>query len=142
MKISDRGIALIKETTKCSLDAYVCPIGLWTIGYRHTKGVKAGDTITQAQADTMLINDLKVYETEVNIQNLNLTQNQFDALISLVYNIGGANFRRSALLRKLKKDPNSEGVIPRWRRYNINGKKVSKEMSNQRENEIKLYTEI
>ena len=62
MKTSDRGIALIKSFERCRLTAYLCPSGVWTIGYGHTAGVTRGQTITQAEADSIVRVDLEEYE--------------------------------------------------------------------------------
>jgi len=104
MKISQKGIDLIKQFEGVSLKAYPDP-GTggepWTIGYGHTGGVKKGDVITQAQAEELLRKDLIKFETGVsNALTVETTQNQFDAMVSLAYNIGLGNFTKSTLLRK------------------------------------------
>lgn len=90
MRISKRGIDLIKKYEGCRLAAYKCPAGVWTIGYGHTLNVKQGDVITQAQADQLLLQDLETYEHKVNVLNYNYhwSQNEFDALVSFAYNVG------------------------------------------------------
>lgn len=104
MKISQKGIDLIKQFEGVSLKAYPDP-GTggepWTIGYGHTGGVKKGDVVTQAQAEELLRKDLIKFETGVsNVLTVETTQNQFDAMVSLAYNIGLGNFTKSTLLRK------------------------------------------
>lgn len=93
MKISDKGLALIKSFEGCHLTAYVCPAGKLTIGYGHTKGVTKGMTITQKQADTFLREDCVKAERNVTRFNekYSWTQNEFDALVSFAYNIGSIN---------------------------------------------------
>ncbi len=105
MKTSQRGIDLIKSFEGLRLTAYPDP-GTggdpWTIGYGHTAGVTPGMTITEEQAVQFLREDL--YSAERDIDRLvavRLCQHQFDALASLVFNIGGTAFRDSTLLRKL-----------------------------------------
>lgn len=93
MNVSTNGIELIKQFEGCSLKAYKCPAGIWTIGYGHTIGVKEGQKITQIQADIYLTEDLKRYEIYVNNLQLPLNQNQFDALVSFCYNCGPRNLR-------------------------------------------------
>lgn len=90
MKTSQKGIDLIKEFEGCRLKAYKDAVGVPTIGYGHTKGVKMGDTITQAQAEELLKDDLASYEKKVDKYNdtYHFNQNQFDALVSFAYNIG------------------------------------------------------
>lgn len=94
MKTSDRGIALIKSFEGCRLTAYLCPSGVWTIGYGHTAGVCQGQKITQEQADAFLASDLEKYEKYVIATGLKLNQNQFDALVSFTYNCGNGNLKK------------------------------------------------
>ena len=99
-KISQNGIDLIKCWEGLRLKAYKCPANVWTIGYGHTKTAKAGMTITNSQADKLLLEDLKGYEAAVNTFTIVLlTQNQFDALVSFTFNVGIGAFRKSTLLR-------------------------------------------
>ncbi len=93
MKTSEKGIALIKSFEGCHLTAYLCPAGVWTIGYGHTAGVKEGQVITQAQADNFLKEDLAKHEKYVTATGLSLNQNQFDALVSFTYNCGNGNLK-------------------------------------------------
>ena len=90
MKTSKRGMKLIKQFEVCRLTAYKCPAGIWTIGYGHTVGVKKHMKITQAQAESYLKQDLKIYEKHVMkfYKRYKWNQNQFDALVSFAYNIG------------------------------------------------------
>ena len=83
MKISQKGIELIKQFEGCRLKAYTCTSGVWTIGYGHTKTTYEGMVITQEQAEQLLLNDLPKYYPwgEFN-------QNQFDALTSFSFNCG------------------------------------------------------
>lgn len=98
-RIGQAGLALIKQYEGCRLAAYRCAAGVWTIGYGHTAGVHSGMTITQAQADAYLQQDIAKFEGYVNnpayvpiITNLN--QNQFDALVSFAFNLGAGNLRK------------------------------------------------
>lgn len=76
--------------------------GVWTIGYGHTEGVREGDTCTMAQAEAWLGQDTMRAAIAVNKHvTVPLTQNQFDALVSLTFNIGVTAFEESTLLRKL-----------------------------------------
>ena len=90
MHIADKGLALIKAREGCRLAAYLCPAGKWTIGYGHTAGVVQGMTITQAQADAFLKQDIEKFEKLVEKYNTkyNWNQNEFDALVSFAFNIG------------------------------------------------------
>jgi len=93
----------IKEHEGLRLVAYLDSVGVWTIGYGDTgKDVVKGLTITKEQAENRLSKRLVEFEGYVNkAMKVKLTQNQFDALVSLVYNIGPTNFNDSTLLRKL-----------------------------------------
>ena len=102
MRISQEGVNLIKHFEGCYLDAYLCPAGVWTIGYGHTKGVKEGDAIEQEAAEAFLIEDLESFEQAVTrLVEVPLTQQQFDALVSWTFNLGAGNLAESTLLRKL-----------------------------------------
>lgn len=93
MKISENGLNLIKSFEGCRLSAYLDPVGIPTIGYGHTKGVKIGQTITQTQANEYLRQDCAA--AELNVGKFDSTyrwnQNQFDALASFAYNVGSIN---------------------------------------------------
>jgi len=92
MKISQIGIELIKKWESFQPIAYLCPAGIWTIGYGHTKNVKQFDTINENEASHLLKNEVIEYEKIVN-KNLkvNVNQNQYDALVSHTYNTGGSH---------------------------------------------------
>ncbi len=101
MKLSVNGMNHIKNWEGLRLKAYKCPAGVWTIGYGHTgPDVKPGGTITQAQADALLDKDTDDAESAVNtLVKVPLSQNQFDALVSFVFNTGIGSFKNSTLLR-------------------------------------------
>lgn len=90
LKTGQAGINLIKQFEGCRLTAYKCPAGVWTIGYGHTAGVTAGQTITQAEADRLLVEDLAKYEGRVNkyYDRYRFNQQEFDALVSFAFNLG------------------------------------------------------
>jgi lysozyme len=139
MKTSDNGIELIKRFEGLRLKAYLCPAGKPTIGYGHTEGVKPGQTITEEEAEQLLREDLIVVENEINKHNLDINQNQFDALASFVYNVGVGNFRTSTLLKKIKADPNDKTIANEFKRWVYsNGKKLPG-LVKRREEEAKLY---
>lgn len=93
LSISKKGLAIIKEFEGCVLTAYKCPAGVWTIGYGHTAGVKAGMAIGEAVAEKFLKEDCKWAENAVNkwAAKYNWNQNQFDALVSFTFNCGAGN---------------------------------------------------
>ncbi len=102
---SSTGIDLICSFEGLRLSAYDDGVGVWTIGYGTTviNGVKVkkGDTCTVEQAKSYMASDLKKFEAAVNKVTVVLNQNQFDALVSLAYNIGTGAFASSTLLKKL-----------------------------------------
>lgn len=104
MKLSQRGIDLIKQFEGYSSKAYPDPAtggAPWTIGYGTTKGVKPGMIITAEQAEKMLRDDVAKFESGVSsLITSPTTQGQFDAMVSLAYNIGLGNFGKSTLLKK------------------------------------------
>lgn len=93
MKISQKGLEIIKKHEGCRLKAYLDPVGIPTIGYGHTAGVKMGQTITQAQADAYLVQDAGTAERAVfrYDSTYHWNQNQFDALVSFTFNCGSGN---------------------------------------------------
>lgn len=108
MKTSVNGINLIKKFEGCKLSAYQDPVGVLTIGYGHTSGVKASDKITEEKATEFLKVDLLKSETAVN--NLSkwykFNQNEFDALVSFTFNCGSGN-----LLKLVKNGKRNKGQI-------------------------------
>lgn len=91
MVASNKCIELIKSFEGLELTAYKCPAGVYTIGYGHTANVYPGMQITAEQAEKYLIDDIKIYENNVNKYNdiYHWTQPEFDALVSFAFNIGG-----------------------------------------------------
>lgn len=94
MKISEKGLNLIKQFEGCPLTAYKDPVGIPTIGYGHTKSVKLGMKITQAQADAYLKQDIAIAEEAVNNLPYDLNINQFSALVSFTFNCGTKNLKK------------------------------------------------
>ena len=111
MKTTAKGRELIKKYEGLRLTAYQDIVGVWTIGYGTTKGVKEGMTITETEADQFLIRDLEKFENNLNSLDLNINQDQFDALISWIYNLGFGNFKSSTLLKLIQNNPNDTTVI-------------------------------
>ena len=122
MKLSQRGFDLIKQFEGYSSKAYPDPAtggAPWTIGYGTTKGVKPGMVITAEQAEKMLREDVAKFESGVSaLLKVPTTQGQFDAMVSLAYNIGLGNFGKSTLLRKHNEKCYScaAGQFPAWNR--------------------------
>lgn len=140
-KASQVGLSLIKSFEGCRLTAYkpVPTEKYWTIGWgHHGPDVKQGMTITQAQADDMLVRDLAKFEAYVNDQAYvpitdKLNQNQFDALVSFCYNCGPGN------LKKLCAGRTIEQIAQNITAYNKAGGKVLTGLVRRREAELILF---
>jgi len=139
MKISEKGLNLIKQFEGLRLEAYLCSAGVPTIGYGHTRGVKLGQTITQEQADAFLSED--IHEFELAVQRLvfvPITQNQFDALVSFVFNVGIGNLKKSTLLKKLN-EGDVVGAANEFNKWVFAGGKKLKGLQRRRDKERLLF---
>ena len=102
MQLSKTGIELLKHFEGCELKAYQDSVGVWTIGYGHTKGIYEGLEITQSEAEKMLVDELPEYEGYITDKVVPmLQQHEFDALVCWVYNLGPTNLSSSTMLKKL-----------------------------------------
>ena len=105
MSISETGISLIKKWEGFRANAYRDPVGIWTIGYGHIKGVKPGQYISEPDALKLLREEVKAYEAAVhNLVSVPLNQNQYDALTSFCYNVGKGALKHSTLLELLNRE--------------------------------------
>ena len=145
MKISRRGLDLIKHFEGCELTAYMCPAQVWTIGIGTTvyfdskKKVKAGDVISHARAEELLRGDLAKFEHHIEgLVKVKLSQDQFDALVSFCYNLGPTNLRSSTLLKLLNQGdyPLAAAEFRNWRKA---GGRVLKGLERRRKAEEKLF---
>lgn len=139
MKASDKAYALIRRFEGKSNTAYQDSAGVWTIGYGHTGGVVKGQTISDDEVERLLAEDVAVAENAVNAQNLNLTQDQFDALVDFVFNLGAGNFQKSTLLKKLKADPNDPTIYDEFLRWVYAGGVKLLGLVRRRTDEANLY---
>ena len=139
MKTSNKGIDLIKNHEGFRSKAYRCSANVLTIGFGHTLNVKSTDVIDKAQAEAFLRQDVEFAEKEVNKHNLNINQNQFDALVSFVFNLGVGNFARSTLLRKIKSNPNDPTIRKEFERWIYAGGKILTGLVRRRKEEADLY---
>ena len=139
MKTSDAGKQIIKQFEGVRLNAYLDSVNIPTIGVGHIKGVKMGDTITMEEADDLLSEDLHSAETAVNnAVKVDVTQNQFDAMVSLAFNIGNTAFTNSTLLRKLNARDKA-GAADQFLVWNRAGGRVIQGLSNRRAAERRLF---
>lgn len=135
LKTGQAGLNLIKQFEGCRLKAYKCPAGVWTIGYGHTVGVKAGQTITQAQADKMLVEDVERFEKNVNkyYEKYRWSQNEFDALVSFAFNLGSIDQLTAGGTRSRKV------IVEKMLQYNKAGGKVLAGLTRRRQAERELF---
>jgi lysozyme len=118
-KTSSEGISLIKKHEGLRLTAYLCPANVWTIGYGHTRTARAGMVITNAQAEELLRQDLATFEKAVNDSvKAPVSQNQFEAMVSLAYNIGGGAFKNSSFLRRFNEGAPLDELKTRFEAWN------------------------
>lgn len=139
MTTSDHGIEMIKKHESLRLNSYLCPAGVPTIGYGHTSGVNLNERITIEQADDFLRSDIKTTENAVNSYQLDLTQNQFDAIVSFVYNVGVPNFKSSTLLKRLKENTRHPDIHQQFMRWVFGGGKRLSGLYNRRVQEWLLF---
>lgn len=101
----NKAAELLKKIEGCKLKAYLCPAGVWTIGYGHTKGVKEGDVWTKDQAEEALKKDIPEYMSSVlkSCPSLADYPNRLAACTSLTYNIGPGNFASSTVARYIRR---------------------------------------
>lgn len=145
--ISQNGLDFIKRHEGCILHAYLDGGGVPTIGYgtiRYANGspVEMGQVITQEQAENYLMYEAKAKSIKVDeyTKSVTLTQNQFDALVSLAYNIGVGAFRKSTLLRRIHEDPNdSVQISDAFLMWKYDNGKVVDGLLKRRKDEVKLY---
>ena len=144
MKTSTAGIDLIKSFEGLELQAYIDAVGVPTIGYGHTKTVTKKDVsyrkkITEAQALELLRKDLEVFEEAVErLVVVQLTQNQFDALVSFTYNLGEGNLQKSTLLKKVNAFLFAQAA-EEFAKWNKAGGKVLNGLTRRREAERKMF---
>jgi lysozyme len=144
-KVSKNGLDFIGKEEGLVLKPYKCSAKVPTIGYGSTyyeDGTKVKMTdppITKERAEKLFLDTLKHYEMCIYASTRDdINQNQFDALVSLCYNIGTHAFKKSTLLKRVNKDPNGndiEGAFLMWR--NAGGKPI---LLGRRQREYKLYS--
>lgn len=146
MNISSRGISFLEDREGYREVAYRDSAGIWTIGFGTTwidnRRVKWDDFCDKNQATVWLMDDIDLAQEAINkFVKRSVTQNQYDALVSLVYNIGTEGFRTSSLLKVLNRGTEVySDLFLRWNKVTIKGKKVvSKGLMNRRKLEYELF---
>lgn len=144
MQVSENGKKLIKQFESLKLTAYDDGGGVWTIGYGSTiinhKPVKKGDIITLEQANLAFDSDISIFQNNVlKLIKKPLNQNQFDSIISLVYNIGLTNFKKSTLLKKLNINPDDITIKDEFLKWKFDNGKMIQGLLNRRIIEASNY---
>lgn len=141
LRASPEIMAFIKRFESLRTVAYDDGVGVWTVGYGHTKGVLPGMKITRTQAEDWFRADVRTAEGALRLGvKVPLTQHEYDALVSLVFNIGGGNFAKStlrAVLNELRYEDAGEQIL-RWTRA---GGKVLEGLKRRRNAEYILFSQ-
>jgi lysozyme len=146
MQISDEGLRLIRSfegyhtrLKDGSCAAYLCPAHVPTIGFGCTEGVKLGMVWTAEEAEAALRREIAKFEAVVNrLVTASINQNEFDAMVSLAYNIGAAAFERSSVLKRLNKG-NRAGAAQAFEMWNKGGGRVLPGLVSRRKREAALF---
>lgn len=139
MRTSQKGVNLIKSFEGLRLNSYQDSVGVWTIGFGTTRGIKAGMTISADQAERMLQNDIARFEPQIeHLVNVELSQSQWDALMSFTYNLGAANLESSTLLKRLNAG-NYAGAAEQFPRWNKAGGQVLSGLTKRRAAERAMF---
>ena len=149
MKISEYAEEVLKEYEGLRLKAYRCPSGVLTIGYGHTKKVKPGDVIDKETAHRFFVEDVEDVERLLDAERYSsaLSQGQYDALVSFIFNLGWGKFRSSTLRKKLLCNVDDLSIPNEFRRWVYgtdpkSGKKVKLPgLVKRREWEAQMYDE-
>jgi lysozyme len=144
-QINEKGLAIIKEREGLKLTKYYDDNDGWTVGWGHLITGKEPfpcDTITEEQAEWLIRSDVANAEEQVSVvtQHIPLTDNEFSALVSFVYNIGIVNFKKSTLLKKLKVG-DYQGAADEFGRWKYDDKVEKKGLVIRRAKERSLFLE-
>ncbi len=141
----NKGIPIIRKFEGLKLRAYLCPAGVWTIGYGSTffengSKVQEGDKITLDRADRLLFFVVTKFENEVKkIVKSEINENQLGALTSFAFNVGAGNLAKSTLLKKVNANPNDVTIRDEFMRWTKAGGKVLNGLVTRRKAEADLY---
>ena len=145
MQISKKGIDLIAEFEGFSSKPYLDPIGIPTIGYGNTfylngKKVTMFDPpINEIEARKLLSIVANKFGQQVQEVTRELNQNQFDAVVSFVYNVGIGNYKKSTLLKNINANPCDASIAYEFSRWNKAGGKILAGLVKRRKKEAELY---
>lgn len=139
MKISENGRNLIAEFEGLRLQAYQDSVGVWTIGYGHTQGVVPGQIITVAKANQLLDQDIQTHASGIfKYVQVQLNQNQFDALVSFHFNLGANILQGSELLTCINAR-NWQAAANQMLKYVYAGNEILQGLVNRRNAEVSLF---
>lgn len=128
MRTGETGLNLIKGYEGLRMSAHYAPSEQWTVGYGHTSTARHGMSVTEGDAERYLKDDVKPIEALLaSTVRAPLNQNEHDALVSLIFNIGEANWQRSTVLRKLNAGDKlaAAAAIEMWNKARVNGELVT-----------------
>jgi len=131
-------VELIAKAEGCRLKAYRCPAGVSTIGWGETQGVRMGQTITQEQADEQFCIRLAEFADDVRALVRDADEDELGAMVSLAYNVGMGNFKKSSVLR-LHNAGNHDGAARAFALWNKAGGKELRGLTARRAAEAALY---
>jgi lysozyme len=141
----NKGIPIIRKFEGLKLRAYLCPAGVWTIGYGNTfyengSKVQEGEKITLDRADKLLFFVVTKFEAEVKkLVKSAINDNQLGALTSFAFNVGAGNLGKSTLLKKVNANPNDATIRDEFMRWTKAGGKVLNGLVTRRKAEADLY---
>lgn len=138
-RTNSNGLLLVKSFEGLRLNAYRDAVGIWTIGYGTTRGVRPGMRISEDEAENFLQQDLSRFEQAINdAVKVPVNDNQFSALACFTYNVGSGAFRSSTLLRMLNQS-DIRGAADQFLRWNRAGGRVLAGLTRRRNAERSLF---
>ena len=138
LRINDAGLQIIEESEGLRLEAYSAR-GRWYIGYGHSRTAQAGMTITEAEAERLLREDVRASENAIkSMVKVPMNENQFSAMVSLAYNLGSGGFSRSTVLERINKGDYA-GAADAFLNHNRAGGVPNEHLTQRREKERTLF---
>lgn len=138
LRINDAGLAIIKESEGLRLQAYSGG-GQWLIGYGHSRTAREGMTVTEAEAEALLRDDVRNAENDVKrVVGVEVNANEFSAMVSLAYNLGGGAFARSRVVERLNAGDRG-GAADGFLFHNRAGGVPNEHLTERREKERALF---
>jgi lysozyme len=145
MRLNSAGIKILHDFEGLRLTSYLCPAGVWTIGYGNTfyedgTPVRSGQTITKERAEQLFLFVVNRFASDVqNLLRRTLNENQFSAIVSFAYNVGIGNLRKSTLLRKVNANPRDTTIRAEFLKWNKASGRELAGLTRRRAAEAVLY---